>query len=322
MKIFKRAPVPSPPPSVGQASAPAESAPAKSAPSTSASPGASDTWEEHQPKAIAEGNVVTRLLDKVAPIRTHERVISEVKGSVFGLEVGITLSQLELVRKNTHGVEVIQVVNQDGSSNIETVLGRKHLNKNHRIELQGPALNTSVTPGELPLGARFIGVGLTSDVTSAMDHDAVSYTAEVKLTTNSILELAATGGALGAAKVAADALQGMAGGVVGEVIADCIIGAVPILSAALAFQSARRAIHVCRDESAPKSMKVFAVAHAVSDAVRVVFPLAGTLGNVALVAAAALKGWLHVRHAKHADPTGPPAAKPTPKPEPSESKGT
>jgi hypothetical protein len=318
VKIFQRAPVPKVSKDGGAPGlVPGDAL--KGTPSTPASPGACDSYEQHQPKPIAEGNVVTKLLDKVAPIRTHERVISEVKGSVFGLEVGITLSQLELVRKNTHGVEVIQVVNGDGSSNIETVLGRKSLNHNHRIELQGPALNTSVTPGELPLGARFIGVGLTSDVTSAMDHDAVSYTAEVKLTTNSILELAATGGALGAAHVAADALQGIAGGVVGEVLADCIIGAVPILSAALAFQSARRAIHVCRDESAPKSMKLFAVAHAVSDAVRVVFPLAGTLGNVALVGAAALMGWLHVRHAKHADPIGP--APPAP-PGSTESKDT
>lgn len=283
-----------------------------STPSSSASPGA-DTWEEHCPKPVlsgsAAGRSIDKVLDKVAPIRTHERVISEVKGSLFGLEVGITLSQLELVKKNTHGVEVIQVVNGDGSSNLETVLGRFSLNHNHRIELQGPALNSSLTPGELPLGARFIGVGLTSDVTSAMDHDAVSYTAEVKLTTNSLLQLAAIGGP-GAAAVAADALATVAGGAVAEVIGDILIGAVPILSAALALQSARRAVHVCRDEAAPTSMKVFAVAHAISDAVRVAFPLAGTLANVALVGIAAVMGWRHIRHAKHAEPVGPDAKPP------------
>lgn len=279
------------------------------APTTPASPGA-DTWEAHCPAPVIEGTAfgrgVERVLDKIAPIRTHERVITEVKGSLFGLEVGITLSQLELVKKGTHGVEVIQVVAPDGSSNLETVLGRLHLGHNHRIELQGPALNTSVTPGELPLGARFVGVGLTSDVTSAMDHDAVSYTVEVKLTSNSLLQMAAIGGP-GAAAVAAEALQGAAGGVVGAVLADVLLGAVPILSAALAIQSARRALHVCRDDKAPKSMKVFAVAHAISDAVRVAFPIVGTLGNVALVGIAAVMGWRHVRHAKHEAPIGPQA---------------
>ena len=68
-------------------------------------------WLQHQPQPLVGGNVVTRALDKIAPMRTHERVLTEVKGSVFGLEVGLTLSQLELVRKDTHGVEVIQVVN-------------------------------------------------------------------------------------------------------------------------------------------------------------------------------------------------------------------
>lgn len=264
-----------------------------------------DTYEDHLEKPTKAGRAIDKVLDKIAPIRTHERVMTEVKGSLFGFEVGITVSQLELNKKGTKGVELIQVVNQDGSSNVETVLGRLPLSKYHRIELQGPALNTSVTPGELPLGARFIGVGLTSDVTSAMDHDAVSVTAEVKITERTVLELATLGGA-GAAAIAADALTGIAGATAANLVADCIIGAVPILSGVLAVQSTRRAIHVCRDKTASGEMKAFAVAHAISDAVRVVFPLAGTLGNAALVGIAAALGWIHHRHAEHAEPTGPP----------------
>jgi hypothetical protein len=147
-----------------------------------------DTYENHEPRPLPAARNAEKLLDRIAPMRTQERVIGDVSGSFFGVGVGVTVSQLDLVRKNTHGLELIQVVNPDGSSNIETVLGRLPLSHNHRIELQGPALNTSLTPGELPVGARFIGVGLTSDVTSAMDHDALSYTVEVKLTERSIIE--------------------------------------------------------------------------------------------------------------------------------------
>jgi hypothetical protein len=275
-----------------------------------------DTYEDHLPKQSKVGAWFDRVANKIAPIRTHERVMTEAKGSLFGLEVGLTISQLELVRKDTHGREIVQVVNQDGSSNIELILGRKQLGAGQRVEFQGPALNTSLTPGELPLGARFIGVGLTSDLTSAMDHDAVSYTVEVKLTDRSIAELASLGGP-GAAKLAADALASIGGGAVGGVISDLIIGAVPVFSAYLAVQSAHRAWHVCHDKSASKEMKAFAIAHAIADAVRIVNPLAGTVANAALVGIAAFFGWRHMRYAKHAPPTGPPpdAIKPPPAPQ-------
>ena len=264
-----------------------------------------DSYENHEPRPLPVAARADKLLDRVAPMRTHERVIHDVGGSFFGVSVGVTVSQLDLVRKNTHGVEVIQVVNPDGSSNIETVLGRLQLGHNQRIELQGPALNTSLSPGDLPVGARFIGLGLTSDVTSAMDHDALSYTVEVKLTEKSVAELAALV-APGAADLAANALADVAGGAVSAVVADAVLGAVPVLSAALAVASARRAVHVCTDPTASKEMKAFAVAHAVADTVRVFEPLTGTLMNAGLVAVAALCGWVHVRHAKHAPPVGPP----------------
>jgi hypothetical protein len=264
-----------------------------------------DTYENHEPKPLPVAAQTDKLLDRAAPMRTHERVIHDVGGSFFGVSVAITVSQLDLVRKNTHGVEVIQVVNPDGSSNIETVLGRLQLGHNQRIELQGPALNSSLTPGDLPVGARFIGLGLTSDVTSAMDHDALSYTVEVKLTQKSVAELAALV-VPGAADIAANALADVAGSAVSAVVADAVLGAVPVLSATLAVASARRAVHVCTDETASKEMKAFAVAHAVADTVRIVEPLTGTLMNAGLVGVAALCGWVHVRHAKHAPPVGPP----------------
>ena len=264
-----------------------------------------DSYENHEPTPLPVAARTDKLLDRVAPMRTHERVIHDVGGSFFGVSVGVTVSQLDLVRKNTHGVEVIQVVNTDGSSNIETVLGRLQLGHNQRIELQGPALNTSLTPGDLPVGARFIGLGLTSDVTSAMDHDALSYTVEVKLTEKSVAELAALV-VPGAADIAAQALADVAGGAVSAVVADAVLGAVPVLSATLAVASARRAVHVCRDPTASKEMKAFAVAHAVADTVRIFEPLTGTLMNAGLVGVAALCGWVHVRHAKHAPPVGPP----------------
>lgn len=264
-----------------------------------------DTYENHEPKPLPVAGKADKLLDRIAPMRTQERVIGDVSGSFFGIGVGVTVSQLDLVRKNTHGLEVIQVVNPDGSSNIETVLGRLPLSHNHRIELQGPALNTSLTPGELPVGARFIGVGLTSDVTSAMDHDALSYTVEVKLTERSVIEFATLGGA-GAAAIAADALESIAGAGVAAVVADCVLGAVPLLSATLAIASARRAWHVLHDPTASNEMKAFAVAHTLGDTVRVFAPLVGTAINASLVGVAALCGWVHMRHAKHAPPVGPP----------------
>lgn len=272
-----------------------------------------DSYEKHEPTPLAVARTTDKLLDRIAPMRTHERVITDLSGSFFGIGIGVTVSQLDLVRKNIRGVELIQVVNPDGSSNVETVLGRIGIGHNHRVELQGPALNTSLTPGELPVGARFIGVGLTSDVTSAMDHDAVSYTVEVKLTERSVIELAALGGA-GAAAIAADALESMMSAGVAAVVADTVLGAVPVLSAALAFTSVRRAWHVLQDPTASREMKAFAVAHTIGDTVRIFAPLVGTLINASLVGVAALCGWVHLRHTHHADPIGPGAGGTPPTP--------
>jgi hypothetical protein len=127
----------------------------------------------------------------------------------------------------------------------------------------------------------------------------VSYTAEVKLTTSSLLKLAAAGGK-GAAKVAARALQAVAGRTAARVVAKAVMGAVPVVSAGLALVSARRAVKTYRDPNATPSQKLFAIGHALADAVRIVLPITGTIADAALTVAEAAKTWLELRHAEHA----------------------
>lgn len=268
---------------------------------------AGDTYEQHEPKPLKAESRFDRVADKIAPIRTHERVMQDFSAPIFGVEVGVTLSQLELVKKGTQGLELVQVVNKDGSSNLESILWRWFFSKNNRLEIQGPAINTSATAGERPFGFRLFGAAITGDKTSAMDHDAVSYTFEVKLTDKSIAQLAASVGA-GTSAAVASTIASVGGSAVAKVVGDVVMGAVPVISVVLAAQSARRAFHVVRDDTASTEMKAFAVAHAIADGVRVALPLVGTLMNAALVGAAAIAGWTHHRYAKHAPPTGPPSS--------------
>lgn len=236
---------------------------------------------------------------------THERPVIEQKGSFFGVEFGLTVSELHQVRV-TEGIELVHVANMDGSSNLELVLGRKDLGAGQRLEFQGPAVNTSLTPGTMPVGARFVGVGLTSDIVDPKAHEAVSYTLEVKATDRTALELAS----LVAPGAVAEAAQLLTENAVGHVVADLLAGAVPIVSGVIAVSSARWAIKQLKNPKATKATKALAVAHAVSDAVRVVFPLAGTLGNAALVLVSATAAFVQIRKARKAaaaqPPTGPP----------------
>lgn len=238
---------------------------------------------------------------------THERPFIESKGSLFGLEFGLTVSELHQVRVK-EGVELVHVVNTDGSSNLELVLGRKELGKGQRLEFQGPAVNTSLTPGTMPVGARFVGVGLTSDVVDPKAHEAVSYTLEVKATDRTALELAS----LVAPGAVAEAAKALGESAVGSVVAELLAGAVPIVSGVIAVSSARWAIKQLKNPKATKATKIMAVAHAISDAVRVVFPLAGTLGNAALVLVSAGTAYFTIKRARKEaaaqQPTGPPPA--------------
>jgi hypothetical protein len=60
---------------------------------------------------------------KLSPERlTHERVMTDAGSTVFGVSFGITFSQLEYLKSKKDGVEVVQVINADGSANLESVL--------------------------------------------------------------------------------------------------------------------------------------------------------------------------------------------------------
>jgi hypothetical protein len=252
----------------------------------------------HEPRNVFE-RVVAKVTDKLAPkIVTRESEMWTAGGDVFGVEFGFTASQLQLVKKHTGGLEV-NSMQGDGHSSIELLLARKQIGAGHRVELQGPALQASVAPGEQPLAARFVGVDITNDVVSGVDHQAVSYTIEVKITDKTLLELAADVGAGTAAKAAELLLQNAAGENVAHAVGHAILGAVPIVSGVLAVLAVRRAIRVVRNHDASGEMKAFAVAHAAFDTVRVFVPLAGAIGGALLVGVALGAGYVHVKHAKH-----------------------
>ena len=226
---------------------------------------------------------------------TEERPYLEVVGSALGIDVGLTVS--EIARVHGQGrTELVHVVGPDGvSHNLELVLARRELGQGQRLELQGPAINTRAG---LPLGGRAIGVGLTSDLFEPGQRRALSYTLEAKLTERTLLYWAplwAPGLAHGV-----DRWLGVAGG---HGAAGAVAGALPFISAGLAVQSAWRAVRLLRDPSASGAARALATGHALADAVRVVLPLAGTLANVALVAASAGLTYLQVKRAR-----GPPAA--------------
>jgi hypothetical protein len=239
-------------------------------------------------RSAPKRDLLTRVAAKIAPHKfadhgdpvgpnriTEERPFAETSGSLFGLQVGITFSELHQIRAKK-GIELVHVVNPDGAgSNLELVLARKELGKTgQRLELQGPAINTSLAPGELPVGFRVMGAALTSDVIDKESKEAVSYTAEVKVTERTVLE-AATLLAPGAA-----AGLGRLGG--GHLLAEAFSAAVPIVGAALFYSSARWAWKVLHNPKKGKLDKALAVAHAASDAVRIAFPLAGAIGNAAI----------------------------------------
>jgi hypothetical protein len=70
-----------------------------------------------------------------------------------------------------------------------------------------------------------------------------------------------------------------------------------VVSALIAASTARWAYKTVKDPNATKIDKTLAVAHAISDAVRIVLPMVGTVANVALVGIAlGVKWWQHRRH--------------------------
>ena len=219
---------------------------------------------------------------------TEERPFFEIVGSLIGVDLGLTVSEINRVRGDS-ALELVHVVDQTGSAqNFELVLARREIAHGQRIEFQGPALNTQ---GGLPLGFRALGLGLTSDLFEPGQRRALSYTLEAKLTERALLYWSpafAPGLARGLEHV-----LGVAGS---HPLAGAVAGALPFVSAALAVQSAVRAVKVFRSPDATRVDKALAAGHAVADAIRVGLPLVGTLANVGLVAVSAGIAMAKLRH--------------------------
>jgi hypothetical protein len=228
---------------------------------------------------------------------TEERPIFDASGFALGLEFGVTVSELHQVRPQSgRGLELVHVVNPDGTSNLETVLARAPIGGRQRLELQGPALNSDRS-ALLPLGARFLGVGLTSDLVDRHAQEAVSYTLEVKATERTAAEVvrwAAPGVAAEAARFLGREGASGAAGLAAQVMA----GAVPVVGGLLAISSARWAWRVLHTPQADAATKSLAVGHALFDAARIAFPLAGAAANAALVGVAVGVGAVKVRKLK------------------------
>ncbi len=225
------------------------------------------------------------------PRLTEERVWFEMVGSLLGIDAGVTVSEITRVKGKSGDLELIHVVSQDGSGqNYESVLKRIPLVGGQRLEIQGPAINT--TAG-LPLGFRAIGFGLTSDLFEPGQNRAVSYTAEVKLTERTLLYWAPFW-----APGAASAIDGALGAAGHHTVASLVGGALPFISAALAVQSTVRAWRTFKNPKATRLDKALAAGHALADGVRVAFPLAGTLANVALIGVTAGVSYFKVKRAR------------------------
>jgi hypothetical protein len=221
---------------------------------------------------------------------TEERPWFEVVGSLFGIDTGVTVSEITRVA-GRGSVELVHVAGYDGiSQNFETVLARREIGAGQRIELQGPAINTIAG---MPIGFRILGLGITSDLFEPGQRRAISYTGEIKLTERSVLYWAPFW-----APGAAGAMDSMLGSAGEHTVASFVGGALPFVSAALAVQSSVRAWRTFKNPSAGKLEKSLAAGHAVADVVRIGLPVVGTLANVALVAVTAGISFAKVRRAK------------------------
>lgn len=282
-------PGPAPAPGDGAGPQPAQPGPGAAAPASTAAaapaPAPDTARTRHHPRHAGHHRAQS------APRRqrlTEERPFFEVVGSLLGIDVGLTLSEINRVRGDS-ALELVHVVDQTGSAqNFELVLARRELTHGQRIEFQGPALNTQAG---VPLGFRALGLGLTSDLFEPGQRRALSYTLEAKLTERALLywsPVFAPGLARGLERV-----LGVAGS---HPLAGAVAGALPLVSAALAVQSAVRAVKVFRSPDATRVDKALAAGHAVADAIRVGMPLVGTLANVGLVAVSAGIALAKLRH--------------------------
>lgn len=225
---------------------------------------------------------------------------------VAGVEIAVRVNHVDPLNDGRRDVRFNWVADGENHGvDLESVIARKQV-KGLRMELQGPAVQARADGEALPLRARFVGVGFTTDVSGDMPHDPTPPRAELKLEVKlSDKSIASLAGLAGASAELDRVMTVVESSQAASVIGDVLLTAVPVVSGLVALVSARRAVRCVKDATAPLTTKALAVLRALADATTVVFPLVGTLANLALVGAAVV---LARREAKRANPsTGPPA---------------
>lgn len=273
--------------------------------------------------AAEQGPHVVDTFDKpprVATFRTKQAGFS-ASAVFFGAEFAVKVNHIDPLNEGRKDVKLTWANDGvAGGVDLESVLLRRNMGKRGRFELQGPGLSVKASNDGLPLKARFIGIGLATEYGAAMSNDTtppkVEIKVEVKITDRSIASLAALAGAT--AELTNVTTQ-LAGTEAARFLGTALLGAIPVVSGAVAVISARRAVKELRSPEASTTSKVLAVGRALADATCVVLPLVGTLANIGLVMGGLGLAWWQRRKAAKADeaalanahpPTGPPPKAP------------
>lgn len=229
-------------------------------------------------------------------IITHERVVAThfTLKTPFGT-INANSSTLDVIRpQRGKGMEVIHVVDSTSGrgeeTGIETVMWRFPVGFGWRVEIQTPAVYGGPGGASGPISARIWGAGLTKDVVDNKSHETGSFTFEFKILHDDVENLAALV-VPGTAQAICDAIKTGTSSGVAHAVGQVIAGSVPIISVLLAVSSVRWAIRRLSSPTQSPTDKAIAVAHAISDAARVVFPFPATIANVALLAISLGVGW-------------------------------
>ncbi|HEY1098665.1 MAG TPA: hypothetical protein VGF99_07045, partial [Myxococcota bacterium] len=220
---------------------------------------------------------------KLASLSTKRTGFSA--SAVFlGAEFAVKVNHVDPLNEGRKDVKLAWVADgEHGSVDVETILLRRNLGTNSRFELQGPALTAKAADGGLPLKTRFFGVGLTGQLGDEMPHDTtpprVEVKVEVKLTDKSVGSLAALAGCT---QELTNLTAELAGSEVGKALGTALVGAIPVVSGAVAVVSAKRAYEALRDPDGSFTTRSLAVARALADATTVVLPLIGTIANIGI----------------------------------------
>ena len=232
----------------------------------------------------------------------------------FGAEIAVKVNHVDPLNEGRKDVKFNWVADgSHGLVDVESALWRGRLGKRGRFEIQGPAIQAKAEGEQLPLKVRFTGIGLATDITTDAPGDdtppRVELKVEVKLTDKSVASLAALAGAT---EELTGVIADLSASGAGEVIGNVLLTAVPLVTAGVAAFSVRRAVRVVRDPEASTTEKAFAVARAAADATAVVFPVVGTVANIALVVGAVALAKLRGRRRGDEDP--PPTERPGARP--------